>query len=151
MPELPDVEAYRRRLMDAGLDKRIEHVAVRKRRVLTVTPGTLRRHLKGKRLTETRRHGKWLLARIGKEEDWLAMHFGMTGALVPFEPAEEDLPKHTVLALELEPGPSVAVTSKRMLGKVTLTSDPGGFAAEHHRMESLRRDSWRDSKGAPAR
>lgn len=80
MPELPDVEGFRRYLAHHAQGKRIvrveapDPVLVRNR-----TPQALGRALAGKRFAAPDRHGKWLIAPAGKEETLL--HFGMTGLL----------------------------------------------------------------------
>lgn len=130
MPELPDVEEFNRRLNEDALGKRIEQVSTRKEKVFEVTPGTLRRHLRGNKLTSTKRHGKWLFARIGQDPDWLALHFGMTGRIVAYD-KQDRRPKHTCLDLKMERDPSVAFTSQRKLGHVDLTKDPETFIQEH--------------------
>lgn len=45
-----------------------------------LSPRTFRRHLEGDALRSTLRRGKWLLAETTAEE-WLVLHFGMTGFL----------------------------------------------------------------------
>src|SRR5205807_9421654 len=80
MPELPDVEGFRRFLAKHAQGRRIirvdvlDHVLVRNR-----TSRSLQRALVGNCFAAPRRHGKWLIAPVGKAE--VLMHFGMTGAL----------------------------------------------------------------------
>jgi len=85
MPELPDVEVYRRRLA-AHEGSRVEDVTVRQSRVHRASPEALRSHLRGARLGRPVRHGKWLVAPLG--DGALAMHFGMTGDLRTLEEGE---------------------------------------------------------------
>ncbi len=87
MPELPDVEGYRR-LLQGHVGEGITDVEVR-------DPGVVRgrsseefaRRLAGRRLGEPERRGKWLLAGVGGPT--LLFHFGMTGRLV-WEPSSAD-------------------------------------------------------------
>ena len=80
MPELPDVEGFRRVLARDAKGKPIEAVEVLDRTMLrNSSPQTLGRALAGARFREPRRHGKWLLAPAG--EATVLMHFGMTGLL----------------------------------------------------------------------
>lgn len=82
MPELPDVEGFRRVLAERGR-RRIEDVVVRDAQVLReVSADRLRSALRGRRFGEPRRLGKWLLAPMAGGPETLVMHFGMTGALV---------------------------------------------------------------------
>ena len=80
MPELPDVEGFRRVLAGGAKGKPIEAVDVIDRDMLRRgSPQSLGRALKDKRFREPRRHGKWLVAPVG--ESCVLMHFGMTGLL----------------------------------------------------------------------
>ncbi|WP_308217296.1 Fpg/Nei family DNA glycosylase [Streptantibioticus silvisoli] len=99
LPELPDVEGYRRVLRGAR-GRTIRSVTVRDAGVLRgVSAAGLERGLRGRRFREPYRHGKWLLAPTDGEQV-LAFHFGMTGALVL---SRSDEPPHpydrVVLAL----------------------------------------------------
>jgi formamidopyrimidine-DNA glycosylase len=80
MPELPDVEGFRRFVAEHAIGRRIESVETLDRRLLrNRSPQGLGRSLRGARFGEPRRHGKWLLAPVG--EACVLMHFGMTGLL----------------------------------------------------------------------
>lgn len=80
MPELPDVEGFRRYLDRHAAGRRIERVEVPDPvLVRNRSPRALGRAVRGKRFASPRRHGKWLLAPIGEVE--LLLHFGMTGLL----------------------------------------------------------------------
>jgi formamidopyrimidine-DNA glycosylase len=80
MPELPDVEGFRRYLARHARGKQIEDVEVLDRPLLrNRTPQSVKRAVGGSRFGEPRRHGKWLIAPAGGVE--LLLHFGMTGEL----------------------------------------------------------------------
>ena len=80
MPELPDVEGFRRRLARHGAGRRIREIEVLDAGVVRNTrPATLRRLLEGRRLASPERRGKWLLAPT--DGPTLLLHFGMTGSL----------------------------------------------------------------------
>ncbi|GAA4073118.1 Fpg/Nei family DNA glycosylase [Streptomyces shaanxiensis] len=88
MPELPDVEGFRRVLEACAKGRVIRRVDVRDRGVLHgVSTRMLRDALEGRRFTAPERHGKWLLARTGGPT--LLLHFGMTGQLVCSHPEDE--------------------------------------------------------------
>ncbi|OEV04374.1 Fpg/Nei family DNA glycosylase [Streptomyces oceani] len=81
MPELPDVEEFRRVLDSCGRRRSIRRVDVRDGGVLhDMSPRRFSRALEGRRFTEPVRHGKLLLARTGGPT--VLLHFGMTGQLV---------------------------------------------------------------------
>jgi formamidopyrimidine-DNA glycosylase len=78
MPELPDVEGFRRYMARHASGKRITGVRVPRPAILrNTTPQGLSRALKGGTLSRPSRHGKWLMAPAGRTT--LILHFGMTG------------------------------------------------------------------------
>jgi formamidopyrimidine-DNA glycosylase len=79
VPELPDVEGFRR-VMAHAVGRPIERVDVPDRTLLRNTdPQGLGRAVNGARFREPDRHGKWLLAPAG--DACVLIHFGMTGLL----------------------------------------------------------------------
>ena len=67
MPELPDVEAFKRVLAKNALDKTIKTVAVSDRRILgELAAAAFVNRLQGAKLVAARRHGKHLLASIDR-------------------------------------------------------------------------------------
>ncbi len=126
MPELPDVEVYRRRLERDGLHRRIKAVEVGDTRLLAnVSATALRDVLIGHAFEETRRHGKHLLVRLD-DGRWLTLHFGITGDLQPFAPSREQAPAYTQLRLDFARG-AFAYVSRRKLGRIGLVEDAEAF------------------------
>jgi len=126
MPELPDVEAYRRRLQAHGLNKTIGKVAVTDKRILDhVSPAAFARTLEGRRLTTAKRHGKHLLAKLDKG-GWLTVHFGMTGDL-QFHQDPEPAPPYTCVRLDFPGGAHLSYINRRKLGRVGLADDFESF------------------------
>src|SRR5580698_5752822 len=81
MPELPDVELYKRVLDEHGLGRVVMRVAVPDPGSLEgATAATLQRRLKNRRLSGSSRHGKVLFAAF-EDAMTLAMHFGTNGSL----------------------------------------------------------------------
>ncbi len=80
MPELSDVEGFRRYFARYAAGRRIESVAVADPALLrNATPQALGRVLRGRRFDQPGRHGKWLIAPAGDAA--VLLHFGMTGLL----------------------------------------------------------------------
>ena len=120
MPELPDVEGFRRVLSRHAKGKRIESVEVIDRSLLRGTsPQALGRALKGKRFLEPRRHGKWVIAPVGDVE--VLMHFGMTGLLEWRRPCEERH-RHDRVVFVCEGG-ELRYRNMRKFGSVRLARD----------------------------
>jgi formamidopyrimidine-DNA glycosylase len=154
MPELPDVESFRRYLERTSLRREI-------RRVRVLDPGSLRdvsrqrlsRELKGRGFVSTRRHGKHLFTGLPGPR-WLVMHFGMTGRL-EYGDGDEPLPDHSRVAYEFAGGSRLAFVDMRKLGFVTLTGDVDRYiGAEDLGPDALAlsyaelRDLLRSSRGA---
>ncbi len=128
MPELPDVETFKRVLARTSLRKTIERVVVSDKRILGKLPArTFVGRLQGARLVAAQRYGKHLLARIDRG-GWLTLHFGMTGALHSVsKPGRE--PPFTRVRLDFTDDGSLAYTNKRMIGRVGLIENAADFIA----------------------
>ena len=126
MPELPDIEVFRRTLENTALNKPVQGTAVHDDRILEdgLTPSGLGRHLKSKSFTGAHRHGKILFLR--QRGGTLVLRFGMTGS-VEVCPKNEKLPKHTRADLQLSDGSRLAIISQRLLGSAGFTDDEPCF------------------------
>jgi formamidopyrimidine-DNA glycosylase len=102
MPELPHVEGYRRYFARHAKGRRVERIKVLDRTLVrNTTPQGLGRALKGRRLEQPVRHGKWLLVPSGGAT--LLFHCGMTGELRWTSGRERGHP-HDRVVLDLEGG-----------------------------------------------
>jgi formamidopyrimidine-DNA glycosylase len=129
MPELPDVELFRHASRKA-LRKSIAHVTLNAPRLLDgISRRDLSTALAGTCFVSSRRHGKHLFLQLGRGR-WLALHFGMTGTLVPVARGAE-APPYTRMRIDFDDGNALAYTSIRLLGHVGLTDDVRSFIAEH--------------------
>jgi len=119
MPELPDVEVFRRYLGSTALHQTIDEVGVRSKRLLKgLSERTLRSHLKGRSIQQTDRHGKYLLAGV-KANEWLVLHFGMTGFLKYFKNENKE-PEYTQMLISFKNGFHLAYVAPRKLGQIFL-------------------------------
>jgi formamidopyrimidine-DNA glycosylase len=126
MPELPDVELYKRYLDQHALRQTIEHVAINDARILgELNARAFVARLTGNRFEETRRHGKHLLVRL-QQGGWLTLHFGMTGSLVYFKDVADD-PPYDRVRFDFKSGRHLAYLNRRMLGRVGLADDADEF------------------------
>jgi formamidopyrimidine-DNA glycosylase len=126
MPELPDVETFKRYLDATSLHQRISGVDVRSAYVLKgVSAGELARRLKGRCFESSRRHGKHLFVRADADL-WLRLHFGMTGSLQYFK-HEEPAPKHTRVLFVFANAYRLAFEDQRKFGEVGLLKDVDEF------------------------
>lgn len=127
MPELPDVENYRRYLAHHALGQPIAHVAVKDKRVTRGTPsGRFARALVGHTLSRTLRHGKHLLVKSG--DGWLTLHFGMTGHL---DYSDGKAPKFDRFQLDFRNGHHLAFVDGRRLGRIGYSGSTKDFIEDH--------------------
>ena len=129
MPELPDVEGFKRVLTRNALRKTIERVVVSDARILGKLPArAFASRLQGAKLAAARRHGKHLMAKLDRG-GWLTLHFGMSGALRFLRSCDEE-PPFTRVRLDFANDGCLAYTNKRMIGHVGLVEDAAGFITD---------------------
>ena len=128
MPELPDVENYKRYLNATALHKKILGVNIGSRKILRGVSGPgLKRALQGRRMKRTRRRGKHLLVALD-DGTWLTLHFGMTGRLAYFKDLDDD-PEYDRLRLDFSNGYHLAFENQRLFGRVGIVPDADAFIA----------------------
>jgi formamidopyrimidine-DNA glycosylase len=101
VPELPDVEGFRRVLAEHATRRRIESVTVEDPGVLRDTnPAALGDATRGRMFAAPHRRGKWLMAplrtpgrRHRRSDPTVVFHFGMTGGLT-WNDRRHDEPRH---------------------------------------------------------
>src|SRR5215831_19597069 len=126
MPELPEVETFKRYLDNTSLYQRITNVEVLDAYVLKrVSARELVRRLKGRRFESSHRHGKHLFVRAG-DELWLRLHFGMTGSL-EYLNHDEVAPKTARVIFRFEDNGRLAFDDQRKFGEIELTEDVDEF------------------------
>ncbi|WP_049578219.1 Fpg/Nei family DNA glycosylase [Streptomyces sp. SBT349] len=124
MPELPDVEGYRRVLDLCGSGHRITRIDVADAGVLRETTAPrLRKALVGRRVGAPERHGKWLLART--DGPTALLHFGMTGRLVAQAPTDPLAP-HDRVTFVLDDDRQLRFRDQRKLKGIWLAEDEDG-------------------------
>lgn len=128
MPELPDVETFRRIVERSCLGREIARTVVQDAESLDgVSPAVLQRRLKGARLHAGRRHGKYLFLVLDPEAS-LLLHFGTNGSLRHLEKAEPD-PASVRLRLDFADGGRLAYINPRRIGRVSLVPGLESFVA----------------------
>ena len=125
MPELPDVETVRRYLATQGLVGRAITGAqiLWPRAVRSPSEEEFVSEVSGRRITDIRRRGKYLLLDLdGRPAQVLVLHFRMTGSLLVREAGLEK-PRHTRNVLTLEDGSELCFVDPRKLGVMWLVDD----------------------------
>jgi formamidopyrimidine-DNA glycosylase len=126
MPELPEVETFKRYLDSTSLHQRITGVEVRDAYVLKrVSARELTRRLKGRGFENSHRHGKHLFVRAG-EELWLRLHFGMTGSLEYLKHDQAE-PKTARVIFRFADSCRLAFDDQRKFGEIELLEDVDEF------------------------
>jgi formamidopyrimidine-DNA glycosylase len=129
MPELPDVETYKRYIDATALHKTVKKVAIDASDLLEgISKTSLQRHLRDRQLVSTRRHGKYLFVQLS-DERWLVFHFGMTGRLKYFRDLD-DTPPYTDMLIEFDNGFHLAYIAPRKLGMIGLINDTDRFVRQ---------------------
>jgi formamidopyrimidine-DNA glycosylase len=136
MPELPDVETFKRYVDATSLHQRITAVDVQNAYVLKgVSAGKLKHELKGRCFESSYRHGKHLFVHADGDL-WLRLHFGMTGSLRYFKDekkasrsasAKATVGKHTRVMFFFEKARRLAFDDQRMFGEIGLLKDVDDF------------------------
>jgi formamidopyrimidine-DNA glycosylase len=125
MPELPEVESFRKYFANHGLHQKVQKLLMRTRHVLLdTTDKQLKETIEGNSFEDTFRHGKFLFVKL-KTGEALMLHFGMTGDL--HYGNQEDLPSSYVLQFQFKNGNYLSFTDIRRLGKVALVKDVDQF------------------------
>ncbi|MEF8879070.1 MAG: DNA-formamidopyrimidine glycosylase family protein [Candidatus Thermoplasmatota archaeon] len=126
MPELPDVEVFKKYLDSTSLQKNIEKVEVENPKILEdITVEELKNKIEGKKFKKSRRHGKYLFVEIN-DNNWLILHFGMTGEL-KFYKEKSEQPDHARIIFHFDNGYRLAFDCQRLLGIVSLTDSVDDF------------------------
>ncbi len=124
MPELPDVEVFRRTLVRRGLvGSRIDEVDVLRPSIVKAPDAVaFADELQGRTIDALTRRAKFLLANVG--EGWLVLHMGMTGM-----PHIENLPvgrsPYSRVVFRLDGDRELRFVDPRVFGSTWFLADTG--------------------------
>lgn len=120
MPELPDIEGYRRQLARDLPGRRIQHVHVLDAGILrNSSASSFARRLNRRRFDEPARHGKWLL--LPTDGPTVIVHSGMTGRPY-FTMSTTEPDRYDRLCIELDRG-ELRYADLRKLRGIWLAAD----------------------------
>jgi len=129
MPELPEVESFKRYMDKTSLNRTIGNIDVKSPEILqNVDKGDLKSKLEDQKIQYTKRHGKYLFAHLNNDY-WLVLHFGMTGKLVYFKNIE-DAPYYDRILIMFNDHSYLAFDDPRKFGKISLVSKMDDFIKE---------------------
>jgi len=126
VPELPEVETYRRFIAEIAVGQTIAAVHINDAHVLAVAEDELRAGLLGRTITGTSRLGKNCFLELDNGR-LLVLHFGMTGGVDAYRDAA-DAPRFTRVAWQLEPaGLHLAFVDPRKFGRIRLADSAEAY------------------------
>jgi formamidopyrimidine-DNA glycosylase len=130
MPELPDVEVFKRYFNDTALHKKIEKVDVVDDAILeNISSHSFQMRLKNETFKSTSRYGKYLFVALVRDEI-LVMHFGMTGFLKYYK-NDEKSPEYEKMIFNLNNGFKLAYVCTRKFGFIGLVDNQQDFIKKH--------------------
>jgi formamidopyrimidine-DNA glycosylase len=126
MPELPEVESFRKYIVKTSFNKKIELAKLASPgMLLQTTEKQLLKILQGNEFESTFRHGKFLFIKL-REHGSLMLHFGLTGD-VEYIKAGENPPEKFALQFHFEDDTDLFFTDTRKMGKIALVEDVDSF------------------------
>jgi formamidopyrimidine-DNA glycosylase len=131
MPEMPDVEVFKKNVADKAVKEEVRSVTVVCTKVVKDLSGReLDRKLKGLKILSSFRYGKKLFLEL-EHNRYLGFQFGMTGSLsIDLETTE--LPVYTCFSLHFKSGRRLLYLSKRKLGSVEYIEDIERYLDQKH-------------------
>lgn len=126
MPELPEVEAVRRRLSPAMRGATIDRLRLRRKDLRRPFPRGFAARVEGRRVLAVERRGKYLLVRLSSG-DTVLMHLGMSGSFRVSRRTSARAPdgRHDHVIFELSNGAVVIFNDPRRFGVMDLIGPSG--------------------------
>lgn len=128
MPELPDVEIFRKEA-EKSKNSEITGFEIDDKEFVELNQNKFNNNLKGKKFKDTLRRGKYLFMNVD-DNAGVVMHFGMTGYLEYLKESEET-PDYTKCSFVLKNKHKLHYISKRKLGHVKYADSIEDFIDEN--------------------
>jgi formamidopyrimidine-DNA glycosylase len=125
MPELPEVETYRRYFEATSLHQPIEFIDVEDRKLLTTDYATLTETLIGQSFVSTKRVGKNLFV-VTNQGNTVHFHFGMTGDLEYYH-SSLDRPRHARIVFDFRSGFHLGFICPRKFERIGLVESAEAY------------------------
>lgn len=127
MPELPEVESFRKRIDPIALHKKIKNITIHDDYILKTPKKEFRKTLIGKKFKETKRRGKYLFLNFDSKS--LMLHFAMSGNVEYFKDLKNE-PEYSKIRFTFENGDYFSIISVRKLGRVEIVNDINKYIEE---------------------
>ena len=144
MPELPEVEGYKKYIDSTVLNQKIKQFECRDNRLLKASTEEFEKYLINEELTETVRIGKYLFVKTSGKKI-LVIHFGMTGRPNYYK-EEDERPKYGHIVLTFQNGFHFAYENKRKFGWWDLIDSIEEYKEDHKLSDDARDLSLKDFK-----
>jgi formamidopyrimidine-DNA glycosylase len=125
MPELPEVESFRRYLADTSLRQNITSLEILDKKIIKCPETVLEETVVNQQFIDTERIGKYLFIHLSNAQVML-MHFGMTGSLEYFH-SSSPKPKFSRVIFNYQSGYSLSYIDPRKFGKIELGKSVADF------------------------
>jgi formamidopyrimidine-DNA glycosylase len=126
MPELPDVEIFRRYAEKYALNQQITSIDIDEPQVADTKPENIKNALRNNTFKKAERIGKFLFLPTEKQVI-LVIHFGMTGWL---EYQNNQKPSHARATFSFSNNKALYFVNQRKLGRLYLTQNVESFCRE---------------------
>ncbi len=120
MPELAEVEYFRRKIDPQALGRKIIDIKIKDDFILKTPKKRFRELLLQKKFKSTKRWGKNLFIEFDKK--YLLLHFAMSGN-VKFYNTNKDEPKYSKIIFNFDDNHSLSIVSIRKFGRVKIVND----------------------------
>lgn len=125
MPELPELEHFKRYFNRTAARKKIDHIRCSDKALLKGgTLATLNKKLHGKSFKRAERRGKFLIVGITGTDEKVIFHFGLTGFLHYKKARDKKGAAYTKVAFVFTNGDELQWINKRKFGRVYVVPDP---------------------------
>jgi formamidopyrimidine-DNA glycosylase len=129
MPELPEVNNFKRYFNESSLGKTIERVKVHDDKIIRNMSGVaFADALSGRKIETSLRRGKYLFVQLDNGHD-LLLHFGMTGDL-NYYTTPEDQGRFERFALHFTDGDILGFDDPRKFARILYLEDRNAYIAE---------------------
>ncbi len=122
MPELPDVEAVKRRIEKKVKGKRVKGIKILDNKLIRWTPlSTFKKIIKGNTISSVFRRGKFIIFNL-KSGDSIVSHLKMSGDF-RYLRTKDKIDKYDKIILNLSDNHDLRYLSKRLLGMLTVAKN----------------------------
>jgi formamidopyrimidine-DNA glycosylase len=128
MPELPEVESFRKGIDPIALNKEISKITIHDDYILKMPTKKFKDALIGKKFTQTERRGKYLFIHFDSKN--LMLHFAMSGTLKYYNNPKNE-PEYSKIQIEFKNGDYLSIVSVRKLGKVEIIENISKYAKQN--------------------